>query len=76
MRNIAPWPDADGHEIIEGDRMSNSEGDTGIVVFKPAASADAERWLLDYGSGAPRSLFAELTGAARAIIVDETGKFQ
>lgn len=76
MREIAPWPDFEGHPIMEGDRIIHPSGDSGFVVHFPDASDDAERWRVDYGHGSTRSLFIEVGEQGRATVVDETGSAQ
>lgn len=72
QRHTAPWPDFGGGPIMEGDRMVLPSGECGIVVLRPDAQDDAERWRVDFGHGAI-SLLQAVSATGRAVVIDESG---
>lgn len=76
MRQKAPWPDFDGNQIVEGDRVVLPCGESGVVVCRVPGSLAAEDWCVDYGGGDLKGLAGEVSKTGRAVMLDETGKSQ
>lgn len=68
---IAPWPDYDGNEIVEGDTVVNPSGQSGTVVYMQNYLELEDQWLVDYGDEMYSRLCLQIGDKGMAVVKNE-----
>lgn len=64
----APWPDYEGHEIHEGDKIKHPSGETGVVMFLADEVDPPDQWRVDYGDAWLSRLCLQIGDNGQAIV--------
>lgn len=65
---IVPWPDYDGNNLYEGDRIRHPDGTEGTIVFVDKFESAGDQWRVDYDdSDVPARLCFQVDYKGRAV---------
>lgn len=67
----APWPDYEGADLFEGDKIAHPSGKAGLVFYQPRSTVDEkENWLVQYDGGPASRLCLQVGDKGRAVRVE------
>lgn len=64
----APWPDYEGNDLFDGDKIRHPSGQTGLIFYQAISSLDeTDNWLVQYHGGPASRLCLQIGDKGKAV---------